>query len=122
VSQLYAQIGTLAPRLEGCAPRPSCCCRRRAGENAGFRARAKWFTLEMDGDFIVVKAHASPILPGSTLRNHLWSAVRGAVLTSATLTSCGQFDFFLREAGLHGDEAATTLEVPSPFNYAAQGT
>ena len=82
---------------------------------------AKWFTLEVDGDFIVVKAHASPILPGTTLRNHLWSAVRGAVLTSATLTSCGHFDFFLREAGLHGDEAATTLEVPSPFNYAAQG-
>ena len=32
--------------------------------------------------------------------------MRGAVLTSATLTSCGQFDFFLRESGLHGDEAA----------------
>ena len=29
---------------------------------------------------------------------------------------------WMREAGLHGDAAATTLEVPSPFNYAAQGT
>ncbi len=47
--------------------------------------------------------------------------MRGAVLTSATLTSCGHFDFFLRESGLHGDDAATTLEVPSPFDYAAQG-
>ena len=83
---------------------------------------AKWFTLAMDGDFIVVKAHASPILPGNTLRNHLWSQVRGAVLTSATLTSCGQFDFFLREAGLSGDDAVRTLAVPSPFDYARQGT
>ena len=58
---------------------------------------AKWFTLEVDGDFIVVKAHASPILPGTTLRNHLWSArCARAVLTSATLTSCGHFDFFAR--------------------------
>ena len=48
--------------------------------------------------------------------------MRGAVLTSATLTSCGSFDFFLRESGLHGDEAASTLEVHSPFDYAAQGT
>src|SRR3990167_8878665 len=123
LSQLYAQIGTLAPRLEEVHATAQLLLQEAPeGEATGFVPNAKWFTLEMDGDFIVVKAHASPILPGSTLRNHLWSSVRGAVLTSATLTSCGQFDFFLRESGLHGDEAATTLEVPSPFNYAAQGT
>jgi ATP-dependent DNA helicase DinG len=82
---------------------------------------AKWFTLQVEGDFIVVRAHASPVLPGNTLKNHLWSAVRGAVLTSATLTSCGHFDFFLRESGLHGDAAVTTLAVASPFDYARQG-
>lgn len=123
LSQLYAQIGTLAPRLEAVhataqlllqAPPP--------GQEQAFVPPAKWFTLEVDGEFISLKAHASPLLPGSTLRGHLWNSVRGAVLTSATLTSCGQFDFFLRESGLHGDDAATTLEVPSPFNYAAQGT
>ncbi|KJA10953.1 ATP-dependent DNA helicase DinG [Acidovorax temperans] len=119
LSTLYAQIGMLAPRLEQLHATAQLLL-QDAPEGAV--PAAKWFTLEVDGDFIVVKAHASPILPGTTLRNHLWSAVRGAVLTSATLTSCGHFDFFLREAGLHGDEAATTLEVPSPFNYAAQGT
>jgi ATP-dependent DNA helicase DinG len=123
LSQLYAQIGTLAPRLEAVHATTQLLLQEPPeGEAQGFVPNAKWFTLEVDGDFIVVKAHASPILPGSTLRGHLWSSVRGAVLTSATLTSCGQFDFFLRESGLHGDEAATTLEVPSPFNYAAQGT
>ena len=119
LSTLYAQIGMLAPRLEELHATAQLLL-QDAPEGAV--PAAKWFTLEVDGDFIVVKAHASPILPGTTLRNHLWSAVRGAVLTSATLTSCGHFDFFLREAGLHGDEATTTLEVPSPFNYAAQGT
>lgn len=123
LSTLYAQIGMLAPRLEELHATAQLLLQDAPeGADRSFVPAAKWFTLETDGDFIVVKAHASPILPGTTLRNHLWSAVRGAVLTSATLTSCGHFDFFLREAGVHGDEAATTLEVPSPFNYAAQGT
>ena len=119
LSTLYAQIGMLAPRLEELHATAQLLL-QDAPEGAV--PASKWFTLETDGDFIVVKAHASPILPGTTLRNHLWSAVRGAVLTSATLTSCGSFDFFLRETGLHGDDAATTLEVASPFDYAAQGT
>lgn len=123
LSTLYAQIGMLAPRLEELHATAQLLLQDAPqGADRSFVPAAKWFTLEVDGDFIVVKAHASPILPGTTLRNHLWSAVRGAVLTSATLTSCGNFDFFLREAGLHGDDSATTLEVASPFNYAAQGT
>ena len=118
LSALYAQIGMLAPRLEAVHATAQLLL-QEAPEGAV--PAAKWFTLEVDGDFIVVKAHASPILPGATLRQHLWGAVRGAVLTSATLTSCGNFDFFMRESGLYGDDAATTLEVHSPFDYAAQG-
>lgn len=119
LSTLYAQVGALAPKLEGVHATAQLLL-QDAPEGAV--PAAKWFTLEGDGDFIVVKAHASPVLPGNTLRHQLWSQVRGAVLTSATLTSCGQFDFFLREAGLHGDAQVTTLEVPSPFDYALQGT
>ncbi|MBN9368842.1 MAG: ATP-dependent DNA helicase DinG, partial [Comamonadaceae bacterium] len=94
LSQLYAQVGSLAPRLEGVHA-----CTQLLLQDApeGAVPAAKWFTLAVEGDFLVVRAHASPVLPGATLRHHLWSAVRGAVLTSATLTGCGQFDFFLRE-------------------------
>ncbi|MBS0493637.1 MAG: ATP-dependent DNA helicase DinG [Proteobacteria bacterium] len=119
LSQLYAQVGSLAPRLEGVHAAAQLLL-QDAPEGAV--PAAKWFTLEVEGDFIVVRAHASPVLPGNTLRNHLWSAVRGAVLTSATLESCGQFDFFLRESGLQGDAAVSTLAVASPFDYARQGT
>ena len=148
LSLLYAQVGTLAPRLEGlhaCAQAllreaPAQRAQRTQGKDGAEGARgnagpdvaaggesaaapyAKWFTLEGAGDFAVLRAHASPILPGPTLKARLWSEVRAAVLTSATLTSCGQFDFFLREAGLYGDAAVRTLEVPSPFDYSAQGT
>ncbi|MFT3813140.1 MAG: ATP-dependent DNA helicase DinG [Acidovorax sp.] len=127
LSTQYAQVGALAPRLEAVhataqlllqdAPQSAA-----PGVTPGAPPPAKWFTLEMDGELIALQAHASPLLPGATLRHHLWSAVRGAVLTSATLTSCGRFDFFLREAGLAGDEQVSTLEVASPFDYARQGT
>lgn len=123
LSTAYAQVGALAPRLESVYDTAQLLMQQPAKDEDSSRVpNAKWFTLETDGEYIVVKAHASPILPGATLRHHLWSQVRGAVLTSATLTSCGQFDFFLREAGLHDDAAVTTLEVPSPFDYARQGT
>jgi ATP-dependent DNA helicase DinG len=119
LSTLYAQIGMLAPRLEDVYHTAHLLLQAPAAPTK--RTAAKWFTCDVVGEFIVVKAHASPILPGATLRTHLWSAVRGAVITSATLTSCGQFDFFLRESGLQGDPAAVTLEVDSPFDFAAQG-
>jgi len=118
LSQLYADLGSIAPRLEAVYATTQLLLQ---DPEAGAAPAAKWFTLHTPGDFVVVQAHASPTLPGATLRNHLWSAVRGAVLTSATLTSGGRFDFFLREIGLHGDPAAVALEVPSPFDFERQG-
>ena len=121
LSAMYAQLGALAPRLEQTLETAQLMLR---DETPGAAPAAKWFTLEVDGDMATLQAHASPLLPGATLRNNLWNKVRGAVLTSATLTSCGRFDFFLRESGLHGlheEGIATTLEVPSPFDYATQG-
>ncbi|AMM24627.1 ATP-dependent DNA helicase DinG [Variovorax sp. PAMC 28711] len=118
LSAVYAQLGALAPRLEQTLDTARLLLRDAPPDGV---PTAKWFTLDVDGDQPTLQAHASPLLPGATLRHQLWSKVRGAVLTSATLTSCGSFDFFLRESGLQGDAAATTLEVPSPFDYAAQG-
>ncbi len=118
LSQLYAQAGALAPRLEAVH---ACTQLLLQDTPAGGVPAAKWFTLAHEGDSRVLRAHANPVLPGNALRQHLWSGARAAVLTSATLTSCGQFDFFLRESGLYGDADLTTLEVPSPFDYARQG-
>ena len=118
LAALYAQLGSLAPRLEAVFATTELLLHTPA---PGQAPAAKWFTLEMDGEWIALQAHASPILPGSTLRQHLWSQVRGGVLTSATLTSCGSFDFFLREVGLHDLPTLTTLEVASPFDYPSQG-
>ncbi|WP_143890652.1 ATP-dependent DNA helicase DinG [Tepidimonas alkaliphilus] len=123
LAQLYAQLGTLAPRLEA----TSDTVRGLAHEpQPGQPPLAKWLTLTPpaaggDGSVRVV-AHASPIQPGALLRARLWPQVRGAVLTSATLTGAGgRFDFFLREVGLADDPDVTTRVVESPFDHARQG-
>ena len=141
LSILYAQLGMLSPRLEKVQATTELLLKSAAGDEGRNEQDdqkddkdneqksvpvAKWFTFEtgdagLDSGLVVIKAHASPILPGSTLRRHFWSRVRTAVVTSATLTSCGQFDFFLRESGLDRDPAVTALEVSSPFDYASQG-
>jgi len=123
LSQLYAQLGTLAPRLEAAHDTARWLLHEPPEGEAPL---AKWFTLSAGGtapgqDTVRVQAHASPIQPGGLLRARLWVGVRGAVLTSATLTSCGRFDFFLREAGLADDPDVTTLEAASPFDHARQG-
>ena len=114
----YAQLGSLAPRLEAVYDTTQLFLQVA---DEGQPPVAKWFTREMVGDLLVLKAHASPTLPGSMLRGHLWSRVRAAVLTSATLTSCGRFDFLLRETGLAEEPDVITLAVESPFDFARQG-
>ncbi len=118
LANLYAQLGSLAPRLEAVYDTTTLLLHQAEGKAA---PAAKWFTLEMDDQWVALHAHASPILPGNTLRQHLWPLVRGAVLTSATMTSAGSFDFYLRETGLQGLGQVDTLEVASPFNYPQQG-
>ena len=115
----YAQLGTLAPRLEAVHATTRWLMQTPQADASPV---AKWFTLQGAGEgMAALHAHASPTLPGGALRHHLWSVVRAAVLTSATLTSCGRFDFLLREIGLADDPDVVTLEVPSPFDFQRQG-
>jgi ATP-dependent DNA helicase DinG len=122
LSNLYAQMGTLAPRLEAVADTAHLLL---SGLEEGDAPVAKWFTFQAASDalnpVLHIRAHACPTLPGTVLRQHLWPRVRAAVLTSATLTSLGRFDFFMAETGLANEPDASALEVPSPFDFAAQG-
>ncbi|MFZ3218480.1 MAG: helicase C-terminal domain-containing protein, partial [Rhodoferax sp.] len=114
-SQLYAQLGSLAPRLGSVVSTASLLLEH------GEQPLAKWLQAESAHGYLTLTAHACPIVPGDLLRQFLWSQVRGAIVTSASLTSCGSFDYFLREAGLSNNPAVQALEVASPFDYATQG-
>lgn len=61
---------------------------------------------------------ASPLTGGDRLRALLWRRVSAAVVTSATLTSCGRFDLFLKQTGLRPLRGLQLLQVASPFDYA----
>lgn len=82
---------------------------------------ARWVERQDDErgvlhDYLVC---AAPISGSQRLRSLLWHRCSGAILMSATLTSCGTFDLFLRQAGLNVYEAMTLLQVDSPFDYRA---
>jgi ATP-dependent DNA helicase DinG len=58
--------------------------------------------------------YSAPLLVGPLIEKYLWHAKESVVLTSATLTAAGEFDY-LRDR-LQADEAET-LVVGSPFDY-----
>lgn len=115
-TQLYTKLGTFTPRLRGVVSTAHLLLEH------GEQPLAKWLQVSSGNGFLTVLAQACPIAPGDLLRQFLWSQVRGVVVTSATLTSCGSFDYFLREAGLQDTPHVQTLEVSSPFDYTKQGT
>lgn len=111
----YVQLGVLAPRLEAVQAWAALMLLETEVP------AARWFTFGLYGEFLSITGSASPILPASALRHKLWTKARGVVITSATLTSCGSFDFFLNETGLRGLDNVSTQVVSSPFDFARQG-
>ncbi|KXO12923.1 ATP-dependent helicase DinG/Rad3 [Moritella sp. JT01] len=60
---------------------------------------------------------ASLIDVDSKLEHMLWSQCGAAILTSATLTSLGNFNYFRRQVGLLNDESTQHLRLDSPFEF-----
>ncbi len=65
-----------------------------------------------------VALHASPVDVGPLLGRALDACPGPIVLTSATLTVAGSFDYLRARVGLHDTAAEATF--PSPFSYARQ--
>ncbi|OSZ76535.1 ATP-dependent DNA helicase DinG [Hydrogenophaga sp. IBVHS1] len=117
-AKLYSRLGVLAPRLQS-AQETATLWLQDSGD--GQPPLAKWLEAGVSHGLVTLSAHACPLQPGSLLRNHLWSQVRAAVVTSASLVTCGNFDHFLAESGLAFDDAVAAREVQSPFDHARQG-
>ena len=112
---MYARLGQMAPKLGSVVSTSAMLLAHDAPP------MAKWLRSDTSSGLVALSAHACPIVPGELLRQHLWSQVRGAVVTSASLTSCGSFDYFLGETGLNDLPQVSTLAVASPFDYSTQG-
>jgi len=72
-----------------------------------------WLTRRQATD--EVSGHAAPLHVGAILNDQLFHRCDSVVLTSATLTTDGSFDYVRDRLSL---EDADELRVPSPFNYA----
>ncbi len=114
-SVLFARLGQMSPKLSSVVTTSTLLLTQ------GEPPMAKWLKSDTSAGLVAVTANACPIVPGDLLRQHLWSKVRGAVITSASLTTCGSFDYFLGEAGLDDLPQVSTLAVSSPFDYSTQG-
>ena len=73
--------------------------------------RIDWLSQERDSNMVF---NSVPLDVGPTLRSDLFDQKECVVLSSATLTAQGSFDFIRHRLGL---EAADELRVGSPFDY-----
>jgi ATP-dependent DNA helicase DinG len=80
------------------------------------KSHVYWGETRSTGTFLT----ASPIDVADLMRRHIFSAGPTAVLTSATLTAAGNFDYARRRLGLDDPERCDELVVPSSFDYARQ--
>tara|TARA_B100001939_G_C16845458_1_gene575019 strand:- start:182 stop:1012 length:831 start_codon:yes stop_codon:yes gene_type:complete len=72
-------------------------------------------TYQEDDTQIETTLSASPVLAADNLSEKLWEQCAGAVLTSATLSSLGNFNLLKLKAGL--PESTFFLSIPSPFDF-----
>lgn len=79
----------------------------------------KWVEQSTNGADIVLCA--SPLTAAGDLNRLLWEKAAGVLVTSATITACGSFEFFERTSGLARWGGRATLRTVSPFDYANQG-
>ncbi|MER3485700.1 MAG: exonuclease, partial [Chloroflexota bacterium] len=71
-----------------------------------------WVEREMSRGGVSLRA--APLSVGPLLRDRVFAPLRTAILTSATLTTDGSFDYIRERVGL---EDAEEVSVPSPFDY-----
>jgi DNA polymerase-3 subunit epsilon/ATP-dependent DNA helicase DinG len=74
--------------------------------------RVYWITVTNSGE---TSLHAAPLDVAPLLQNNLYESKRAVILTSATLTAAGRFDYMKGRLGLAD---ADDLSVGSPFDYA----
>lgn len=76
---------------------------------------AKWIALHDFSDAKDFQLSASPIHASELLNELIWSRCQAVLITSATLTALGNFDYFIERSGL--PKHAEYFKISSPFDY-----
>ena len=72
------------------------------------------YWLQLRGEPRRLSMHAAPLEVGPLVEKHLWHTKESVVVTSATLTTAGEFDYLRRRLSA---EDADELAVGSPFDF-----
>lgn len=83
--------------------------------------RAYWIERILDHENIDFRLVTSPIDVSRHLRHYIWNKCYGAVVTSATITSFGNFNYFAKACGLNGVKGAKYLKLEPHFDFEKQG-
>ena len=72
------------------------------------------YWVEINPKYLEINLNAAPLHIGTLMEKHLWFEKKSVILTSATLTTNGEFEYLKRR--LNGEDA-DELVVGSPFDY-----
>lgn len=89
-------------------------------DHPDYAPNARWLTFRPQGNETEITLSSSPVLAADALIDCLWSDCFAAVMTSATLTALGSFEFLSMRAGLHED--TVYRRIGSPFDHYHRAT
>jgi ATP-dependent DNA helicase DinG len=113
----FPLFGSAQMRTEGAAG----CCRSFSQPDAKTATPyARWLTFSDTNGELEITLSTSPVMAAASLQDHLWNECFAAVLTSATLTALGTFEFLAQRCGL--PESTAYHRIASPFSYQEAAT
>jgi DNA polymerase-3 subunit epsilon/ATP-dependent DNA helicase DinG len=74
----------------------------------------KIYWIEIKNNHGNISLHTAPLEIGSLMKRHIWNEKTAVILTSATLTTAGEFQYI--RSRLQAEDAVE-LQVGSPFDY-----
>lgn len=80
---------------------------------------ARWLGFQGSGRDLEIGLSCSPVIAADTLSETLWQQAFAVVITSATLSALGNFDFLTLRAGL--PSSTRFARIASPFDYGQAG-
>lgn len=108
----FLLFGAALSRMESAA---ICCLHFSRSDEIGAIPSARWLTFNESSSNPDTTLSTSPVMAAENLQEKLWDTCYGAVLTSATLTAMGSFEFLSRRCGL--PQSSACHRIASPFNY-----
>lgn len=108
----FPLFGSAQLRVEAAA---QCCVHFARADAEGSVPNARWLTFREFGGELEITVSVSPVMAANALRDHLWDNCYAAVLTSATLTTLGNFEFLRKRCGL--PDGSVYQRIQSPFSH-----